>query len=67
MCTYSQKNGRRATCTSHLSSFPSPIYPSHIDTAAQIFHKYVRNNFILHLEQENYFMKKLSFFGVRSR
>ena len=34
---------KKAASTSHLPSFPPPIYPFYINTAALIIHRHVRN------------------------
>ena len=44
------ENGKKVACTSHLPSFPFPIHPSYIHTAALTFQGHVRNIFKLYME-----------------
>ena len=60
---HKKKTGKKAASFSHLPSFLLPVYPSYIHTAALIFHRHLRNMFILHLEQKNFFFENVVIFG----
>ena len=55
------ETGKKAACTSHLTSFPPSMYPSYIHTAALIFHTCPLHIYASPRAKKNIFLKLCHF------